>query len=307
MDFEEGTYRFTAMLMSMWSHAEHGVAPDQMEPGIALEDQAHDHVLDFGMYSLRLQAEYVVLDGLALDLRLPVRAVDVSAHFHDEEGAEIANFESIHHRDEVLFGLGDPEISGVWRVLEPGATQPWHLQLSIGFTVPLGDTEPDPFVLGQSGDEHQHIFFGTGTFDPVIGGEARYEASGWTGRFWARSRVSLYANSHGYTGPGVTQGGLGAMSPLGTSEFSFMAEVGAMHETPAKWGGEQAKNSGRTEFMVNLGASWFTSPNVVFSAMVKRPIYTIVLGGQMDIPLLAMLSVSYTEMAEDAPAVAPSQ
>ena len=291
----------------MWTHAEHAVAPDQMEPGIAEEDQAHDHVLDFAMYSLRLQAEYVVMDDLAFDLRVPIQAVDVRADFHDEGGASIANFESIHHRDEFLFGLGDPEVSGIWRVASVSSKQPWHLQLSLGFTIPLGGTEPDPFVLGMSGDSHQHVFFGTGTFDPVVGGAVRYQGSGWSGRFWARSRVSLYANHHGYTGPGITQAGLGAMSSLGLSKVSFMAELGAMYETPARWGQEPAKNSGRTELMANLGTAWFATPQWVISAMVKRPIYTAVTGGQMDIPFLGMLSVTYTRPADVTQSVASPQ
>ena len=298
--------RFTTSLMAMWTHAEHEVAPDQKEPGIPDEDQAHDHVLDFGLYALRLRGEYVPTDGLAVSLQLPIQAADVSAHFHDELGEEIESFESIHHRDEGLVGLGDPELRGLWQAVSPAAGQPWSLQVSLGFTIPLGGTEPDPFVLGRDGQTHQHVFFGTGTFDPVGGAELRYQGTGWSSRLWAGSRVSLYANSHGYTGPGVTQAGWGVLSSFGLERFSFLLETGFMDEAPAQWSGMTAKNSGRTEVMLNAGMSWLASDEWTFSALVKRPIYTAVLGGQMEVPLLTVLSATYTGSVKEAPS-APVQ
>jgi hypothetical protein len=291
--------RFTSSLMAMWTHAEHAVAPNQMEPGLAPEDQAHDHVLDFGMYAIRLSGEYVPTDGLAVGLILPIQAADVSAHFHDDEGEEIESFESIHHRDELMFGIGDPEVTGIWEAVTPGADQPWGLKLELGTSLPLGATEPDPFALGMAGQTHQHLFFGTGTFDPIAAFELRYAGSGWTSILWSRSRVSLYANSHGYTGAGVTQGGLGVLTSFGLESFKFLIEAGALEESPAKWGSEPAKNSGRTELMVNLGMAWFGSENWTYSAMVKRPVYTSMLGGQMDIPLVSMISATYMSGAPE--------
>lgn len=285
--------RFTTSLMAMWTHAEHEVAPDQMEPGIAPEDQAHEHVLDLGMYGLRLRGEYVPMNGLAVAVQVPIQVAHVDALFHDEQGEALPTFESIHHRDELLMGIGDPEVTGIWQAIAPAPQQPWALQLALGLSLPLGGTEPDPFVLGMQGQTHQHIFFGTGTFDPVARLQLRYGGTGWSSRLWASARVPLYPNSHGYTGPGVIEAGWGVITPFGLDAVSFLFEVGALKETPAKWRDEQAKNSGRTEIMANLGASWVLDPNWTLSAMVKRPLYTAVLGGQMEIPLVSMISVTY--------------
>jgi len=67
-----------------------------------------------------------------------------------------------------------------------------------------------------------------------------------------------------------------------------------------------AKNSGRTEVMLNAGMSWLASDEWTFSALVKRPIYTAVLGGQMEVPLLTVLSATYTGSVKEAPS-APVQ
>ena len=284
--------------MAMWTHAEHDVAPDQYEPNIAIEDQAADHVLDFGLYGFRVRGVYVPVDRVAVALQIPVHGADVSAHFHDSDGELIDSFESIHHRDELITGIGDPEVSGTWQAVAPDVDQPWSFQVTLGATIPLGHTEPDPFVLGKNGQTHQHVFFGTGTVDPVLRAEGRYRADGWRARLWSSNRFSLYANEHGYTGPGVVEAGLGAISPLGLESFTFMLEAGVMHERPAQWGGERAKNSGRTEIMANTALSWRADERWLVTAMVKRPVYTEVLGGQMDIPLVTMLSLTYTRPAE---------
>ena len=199
-------------------------------------------------------------------------------------------------------GLGDPEISGIWQAVAASPDQPWSLQFSLGMSLPIGGTEADPFVLGENGQTHQHVFFGTGTFDPVGGAELRYQGSGWGSRLWAGSRVSLYANSHGYTGPGVIEAGWGVLTPLGLERVSFLFEVGFMEESPAKWSETPAKNSGRTEIMANVGVSWRASDEWTLSGLAKRPVYTKVLGGQMDIPLVAVLSVTYTGSVERPPA-----
>ena len=292
--FKEGTMRFTSSLMGMWTHAEHEVAPNQPEPNIAPEDQASDHVLDIGFSIFSLRGEYVPADGWAVALQVPIRGADVLADFHDDEGQLMEGFESIHHRDELLIGLGDPELSGIWQAVGARADQPWSLQFSLGLSVPLGTTEPDPFVLGEEGQTHQHLFFGTGTFDPVVGAELRYVGSGWASRLWTASRASVYANEHGYRGPGVTEAGLGLLTSFGLPRLSFLLEVGAMHEAPARWDGERAKNSGRTEILASLGMSWMASADWTISALAKRSVYTEVLGGQMEIPLLSVISVTYT-------------
>ncbi len=287
----------------MWTHAEHAVSPKQLEPNIALEDQASDHVLDFALYALRLRGEYVPTDGWAVALQVPIQAADVHAHFHDDEGTELKNFESIHHRDELLTGLGDPEVTGIWQVVSANADQPWSLQVSLGVSVPVGGTEPDPYELGEWGLTHQHVFFGTGTFDPLFAAELRYVGSGWASRLWTGGRVSLYANGHGYTGPGVTEAGLGLLTSFGLSQVSFLLEVGALHEAPARWAGDLAKNSGRTEILANLGMSWMVNADWSVSGLIKRPVYTEVLGGQMEIPLLTVLSVTYVgSLQEPSPA-----
>lgn len=42
------------------------------------------------------------------------------------------------------------------------------LILSVGVSLPFGQTERDPFKAGDEGREHLHIQFGTGTVDPLL-------------------------------------------------------------------------------------------------------------------------------------------
>ena len=90
--------RFSASMMGMWTHAEHPVDPEQYEPGIAVEDQAHDHVLDFGIFAMRLRGEVVAFDDWAFALQIPIHYTDVHADFHGADGEPLPSFESIHHR-----------------------------------------------------------------------------------------------------------------------------------------------------------------------------------------------------------------
>ena len=76
----------------------------------------------------------------------------------------------------------------------------------VGVTLPVGATVENPFRLGREGMSHQHIQFGTGTFDPFAEVELRADV----GRFqiapWALGRASLYRNSHDYRAGAVVMG-----------------------------------------------------------------------------------------------------
>jgi hypothetical protein len=283
----------------MMTHSEHGVEPEQYEPDLADKDQARDHILDFSMVVARISGQYVVIDDLALDLRVPLHISSIQADFHDVDGQNIPSFESIHHREETLVGVGDPTLGATWLAV-PGASSPVTLEVGLGVTIPLGSTEPDPFELGRAEEPHSHVFFGSGTFDPIARIELRAPLDGWSPRLWSDARISLYENEHGYRGPTVVQAGLGALSSLGTDVWSFLVEVGLFHEEPARWSGRQAENSGRTEVLAAAAVAFRASPNWMVSTQARTPLYTQAVGGQLEMPLLVMVGATYTP-TPDAP------
>ena len=84
---------------------------DQREPGLPLEAQSDQHLVDFTMWTMRLGWAVAVTEYLEFELELPLRRTVSDATFLDENGAELSDFSSIHHRDETIQG-GRPRPEG---------------------------------------------------------------------------------------------------------------------------------------------------------------------------------------------------
>jgi hypothetical protein len=107
-----------------------------------------------------------VARGLGVEAVVALRGVRTRIRFEDVRHQPIVVPNgSIHHRNETLSGPGDP-----WLLLHRAQVLgAWTLAARGGVSVPLGRTEPNPFDLGRRGLPHQHIQFGTGTWDPLVG------------------------------------------------------------------------------------------------------------------------------------------
>jgi hypothetical protein len=143
----------------------------------------------------RLGAEYGLTDHLAVAIMLPFRVVDAGIVYVDATtGDPVSVADEIHHRDETLAGLADPWISahGAWRL---GS---FVLDGRLGVSLPVGETEEDPFVLGDLGLEHQHIQFGTGTVNPIVSVSLARPFARWRLAAWGLAQLVLYENDRGY-------------------------------------------------------------------------------------------------------------
>jgi hypothetical protein len=106
--------------------------------------------------------------------------------------------------EEPLARNADP-----WLMLHAGKVAGrWTIAARGGVTVPLGRTEPNPFTLGDLGLPHEHIQFGTGTWDPVVGLAA--------GRRWGETTLTLtglarLVHGHAYGVVQVKDVGLGGL------------------------------------------------------------------------------------------------
>lgn len=291
---EKGRVRVGLSMVGSYVHASHLVAADQREPNVPLALQPAEHVLDVGALQWDLDAQVGMHRRFAVELQLPVRATIIEATFLDAQGVVLPQARSIHHRDETIAGVGDLVLGGRIGLVLPQDVPRWTLALRTGLSLPTGRTEPNPFALGAQGKDHQHMFFGTGTLDPVIGLDTTVAFDRWSLVGWAVARTPLYANPYGYRGTKVVVAGLGAQSGFGLQRLSFLLQPEVYFETPARWEGQHDLNSGRTSLVATAGLLATPAPGWQIHVLGKVPYATWSQGGQLRWPFVAMLGFSYT-------------
>jgi hypothetical protein len=182
-------------------------------------DEWHDLSLFFG--ELRLHAGYGITNWLAADLLWSLRVVHVGFQLEDAATRKpiVPPFGAdIHHRTETLVGLTDP-----WLSLRAGqALGRWAFALRVGVTLPVGSTVPNPFELAAQGKAHEHIQFGTGTVDPLVGAELRRTLGRFLVGSWILGKTSLYRDTYGYQAGSQILGGLNLSSDLWAPRWWFM-------------------------------------------------------------------------------------
>ena len=290
----KGRFRIGLSMMGSYVEASHTVDPLQWEPGIPDDEQAHVHGLDIGMMQWDLDAQFGLHERFAIELQVPVRATVIAASFEYDQGNDLPDFSSIHHRDETIAGLGDVMLGGRIGVVRPEDVDRWTLALRVGLTLPTGKTEENPFLLGAMGEEHQHMFFGNGTVDPTAGFDTNLAFDKWSLVGWTAARIPLYANKHGYRGSRIVVGGIGARSGFGLEKWSFLLQPEVYYETPAQWANTAALNSGRTSLIATAGAFVMPKPGWLIHLQAKIPYKTWAQGGQLRWPFVAVAGFSYT-------------
>ncbi len=230
--------------------------------------QLHDQ--DFQVGEIRPVAEVGITHWLSASLELPLRITRTRIVFRRLDGTAFTpDYENIHHRNETLTGLADPWLSGraAWRLGE------WSFAGRAGVTLPLGRTEPDPFALGRDGMPHQHIQYGTGTFNPLLGLELSRRLGIVQLSSYAQAFLSLYENKHDYrAGNRYTVGasadvGIGRRLRLGLG-------TDLLNEQPERWNGmiQQDGNVGRTDLLAG-GTVAVSFGRVTGFLSVKMPVW----------------------------------
>ena len=227
----------------------------------------------------------------------------VDAEFTGQNGQLLPDgIESIHHRDEAIFGVGDLELRLSGGVLRPGTLGDLLLDVGVGVALPTGRVEENPFARGRNGLEHQHVFFGGGTVRPIVSLAAVYPLDSVTLTAFGEAQLSLYAGPEDYTPPSLVVAGLGAQIGFGLTSWRFLLQQELFHEVPARWGDERAENSGRTDLIGTAGAAWLASPAFRPSLLVRVPYYTFGAGDPITIPAVVSLSMTATlDTQEEAP------
>ena len=244
------------------------------------------HEEDLTISEIAFVTEAGLARGLGMEAVVPLRWVRTRIRFEDLEHQPIVVPNGdIHHRNETLAGPGDPWLMAV-KGRRVGA---WSAALRGGITIPLGKTEENPFDLGRRGLPHQHIQFGTGTWDPLAGGSLgrRFGQVMTTASVLARLPVS--ENRHGYRAGRRISVTTNADRRI-RGPWRAQAGLDYARETAETWSGriEEEGNLGRSDVLLSAGiARLFGTRALILTA--KVPLRTRSSGEQVHYPAIVVL------------------
>jgi hypothetical protein len=276
----------------------HAVTEDQYEPdtnGTLKKLQAARHEVTLLTMDLNLQTQLGVLSWLDVRLMLPLRFVGVKAQFFDKSGEVLKNYNSIHHRNETLVGIGDPSLQVGFRPVPLSQKQRWLVEFGAGVSLPLGRIEKDPNQAGRDGKEPQHIMFGSGTFDPMF-----FVTAGYIGKITSLTvngffRKAFYENIYGLQEGLRFRVSLTGESTFGLETWSFLLRVAYSHQEPGLWSGKLDPDaaSGRTDLILTVGVFWRPNNNWQVHCQISVPNTLNIVGGELSHPFILGIGASY--------------
>jgi len=247
----------------------------------------HRHEVSVDFVRVELVGAYTFAEGWDVAVRLPydwkeressVRLLEPATP--DEVAAIEASADS-HHGSRHLEGFGDATLL-VARHWNDAWTNGDRLTASFGVTLPIGATEGDPLAAGQLGLPHEHVQFGSGTFDPVLElAWAMPLAPRWRFGSSFAARAPFATSSTGYRGP---------FDASTTARFDFDAtdnlvvRAGAVAygQGHAEWNGARDDNSGLFAVGALFGASRSLTAGLVARLDVLLPLYQAALDDDGD-------------------------
>ncbi len=271
--------------------AKHSAEDEVVGGGIT--EVLHDQSILFS--ELRLSARFGITDAISAELLLPLRVIDMGIVYRDPETGTPVTLASpdIHHREETLVGVFDPWLLAGYTWSKDNLS----LTAKAGLTVPLGKTEEDPFALGDMGLTHQHLQFGSGIVAPIVGVDARYRFDGWSLYGQALTVQSLYESGKSFEPGDRYIATTSAQSAFGTDKWQFRAGGTFQHETAERWSGSlrtDEGNQGRTDLLATLDVRRILNDQFSVNAGVQIPLYTKVVGGQLEYPAVANIGLTAT-------------
>lgn len=291
---KEGSLLLGARVMGTSVNVTHTVECPEIGPVCATRaEPAQVHDQQFWIAELRLLAELAMRDWLSVELQLPLRVSATTITFRRLDGSAFEpESADIHHRNETLVGLADP-----WLQLRArGQMGAWSGSVNAGLTVPVGRTEPNPFALGRAGLVHQHVQFGSGLVNPLLGFEGSYAWERVTARLTGLAQLSLDQNLYGYQAGSRFLGSAGVTVRV-VDGLVLGVSVDSATELPERWDGvvEQDGNVGRSDVLAGGMVQWQLG-DVVLLLTVRVPVFqhyfTDAADSQLRYPAMVGLGVS---------------
>lgn len=221
----------------------------------------NQHFVELDWWRTELDLLYGFSKDWDVELDIPYDVKDVNARYELPDGTEFNNPEGdLHHRDERLEGFSDLKLFANYR---PGGVllKDDRLHVGLGVSLPIGETESDPWKLGDQGLKHQHIQFGTGTFDPLLRLDYYVLANPVGFLASVNLQAPLYENRHGYKGSTQADFTLGPRVQL-ADWMVLGASYVASYQTRAYWEGDPDENSGYFLQGVGMNAAIRLAPGV---------------------------------------------
>jgi hypothetical protein len=243
------------------------------------------HVQDFTTTQIGLTVARGLRPGLGLELVAGIRQVTSRVRFLTPERQPLVLAQgSIHHRNETLIGGTD----GALLLHAARTVMKWSLAGRVGVSLPLGSTVVNPFALGRLGLPHEHIQFGTGTFDPLLGFAAGRRLGRSTLVASVDTRVVVYANRHGYRAGDRFHGSGSLTHPIGSNKWTGTLGVDVIREKSETWAGkrETEGNLGRTDGLVLLSVGRPVGRSGAWNLTAQVPFLTQAVGAQIHCPLI---------------------
>lgn len=297
-EFNRGSFTLALDTTSTVFDFSHDVGIDDWEPGLLPEDQPVDHVLDFTLFQANVFATYGVTPRLRLGMRVPFQYVETRAAFNNQQGERLQQFESIHHRNESLSGIGDIAVEASYVLFQPTESRlGGRMTLSLGVSAPTGGIEEDPYLRGAMGLEHQHIQFGSGTWDPSFALNYGYVFEGWKLTSFLTANTPFYYNENGYRKGAQFNTGIGAVMDFGWRRWSVLTQLEYHHERTSRWEESPAELTGRREVLVNLGLGFSPLPTWRVTGNVLVPLWQTADQGRVTIPAIVGFGLQWTRFA----------
>ncbi len=248
------------------------------------------HVQHFTMSDTSVSVARGLGGGLGLEYVGFLRHVTTRIRFEDLDRRPIVVPDGdIHHRDETLVGPGD-----AWLMAVAGRPLgPWSAVFRAGITIPLGKTEENPFDLGRRGLRHQHIQFGSGTWDPLAGIGLGRRLGSVMATASLLARLPVTENNHGFrAGRRVQVSAAGDRRIRGP--WRAQAGLDYARESAETWSGriEEEGNLGRSDLLLSTGIVRELGDRALVLNL-RLPLRTRSNGVQVDYP--AIISIGWAQ------------
>lgn len=244
-----------------------------------IEVAEHRHQVELDVYRFEAAISRTFGEQWDAVLRIPYfikeQTADIAFPSHGSEAEREAaqRNNDIHHRTETYTGFSDLELTAGWRTKDVLGIKDSAFRLGFGFTIPAGETQPDPWEAGDEGREHLHILFGNGTVDPLLDVYLGIPLSQhWGVSLFAKARLPFYENDHGYRGaPEVIA--VPRVTWLPHKKWSLSAGAAFSYQGYSEWPSGRDENSGQFTAYATVSAGWKITDKATASLSALIPVY----------------------------------
>ncbi len=245
--------------------------------GNLIDVPLHHHAVSLDYTRIEAEVQHTLADGWDLWLRVPYDIKDQSVSIELVDPATPAQQQamernsSLHHRDDTYEGFSDLKLlAAYWRPAVFRGSD--ALEVAFGSSIPVGQTEPDPIKAGDAGEEHLHIQFGSGTFDPLL--ELYYAtavSSSFVLRGFSLGRFPFYENDETYRAPIEVSSGVSIEQHDIFARVSLRAVYSFYYQGYGYWDGASDPNTGLLSNSVVLGAIADLGGHTSLGAGIRYP------------------------------------